>query len=85
MRETYIYKKKRKGAANPVLAATPLNPFFLTQSPSISPPAAARLGKFPSFFAKIINWLLLHAYVNLSRMAGLDPAKKKKEWVGPGL
>jgi hypothetical protein len=28
----------------------------------------------------------LHACVNLSRMAGLDPAqKKKKEWAGSGL
>jgi len=70
--------KKKKGATNPILAAAPLNPFFLAQSPSTSPPAAACLGKFPSFIAKIINWLLLHACVNLSRMAGLDPAQKEK-------
>ena len=37
------------------LAATPLNLVFLAQSHSTSPPAAARLGKFPSFLAKIIN------------------------------
>jgi len=47
-----------------------------------SPPAAAQLGKFPSFLAKIIKWLLLHACVNLSRMAGLDPAQKEKRRVG---
>jgi hypothetical protein len=35
--------KKKKGAANPILVVAPLNP-FLAQSPSISPPAAARLG-----------------------------------------
>jgi hypothetical protein len=52
-REKY---KKKKGAANPILAAAPLNPFFfLARSPSTLPPAAARLGKFPSFLAKIIN------------------------------
>ena len=59
-------------------------------SPSTSPPAEARPGKFPSLLAKIINQLLLHACVNHSRMhatvasrvtgsspiytAGLDPA-----------
>ena len=37
-------------------------------SPSTSPPAAARPGKFPYLLAKIINWLLLHACVNHSRM-----------------
>jgi len=74
---------KKRGAVNPILAAAPLNPFFLTQSPSTSPPAASCLSKFPYFLAKIINWLLLHACVNLSRMAGLDPAQKKKS--GPGL
>jgi len=63
---------------NPILAAAPLNHFFLAQSPSTSPPAAAHLGKFSSFLAKIIKWLLLHACVNLSRMAGLDPAQKEK-------
>ena len=75
--------RKKKGAANPILAVAPLNPIFLAQSPSTSPPAAARLVKFPSLFAKIINWLLLHACMNLSRMVGLDPAQKKKS--GPGL
>jgi len=63
-------------------SAAPLNPSFLAQSPSTSSPTAARLGKFPSFLAKIINWLLLHACVNLSRIAGLDPAQKEKKRVG---
>ena len=64
---------------NPILAAAPFNPFFLAQSPSTSPLVAAHLGRFPSFLAKIINWLLLHACVNLSRMVGLDPAQKEKK------
>jgi len=43
-------------------------------SPSTSPPAAARPGKFPSLLAKIINWLLLHACVNHSCMRATVPA-----------
>jgi hypothetical protein len=70
---------KKKGAANLILAAALLNPFFLAQPLSTSPLAVARLGKFPYFLAKIINWLLLHACVNLSRMAGLDPTQKEKK------
>jgi len=69
---------------NSILAAAPFNPCFLAQSPSISPLATARLGKFPSFLAKIIKWLLLHACVNLSCMAGLDPTQKEKK-SGSGL
>jgi len=68
---------------NPILAAAPLNHFFLAQSPSTSPPAAAHLGKFPSFLAKIIKWLLFHAW-----LGWIQPKKKKekeREWAGSGF
>ena len=74
--------KQRRGRRTLYKPPPPSTLFFLAQSPSTSPPAAARLGKFPSFLAKIINWLLLHACVNLSRMARLDPAQKEKKRVG---
>jgi len=76
---------KKEGGGEPYTSCRRPQPSFLAQSPSTSPPAAARLGKFPSFLAKIINWLLLHACVNLSCMARLDPAQKEKKKSGPGL
>jgi hypothetical protein len=75
-------KKEKKGGDEPYTSCRPPQPLFLAQSPSTSPLTAAHIGKFPSFIAKIINWLLLHACVNLSRMAGLDPAQKEKKRVG---
>ena len=71
---------KKKGAANPIPAAPPSTLCFSPVSLDF-----AFNSKFPSFLAKIINRLLLHACVNLSRIAGLDPAQKKKEWAGSGL
>jgi len=78
---------KKKGGGEPYTSRRPPQTFFFAQSPSTSPQAAACLGKFPSFLAKIFNWLLLHACVNFSRMARLDPAQKekKKEWAESGL
>jgi hypothetical protein len=47
--ETLKERNIKKKGGKPYTSRRPPQPFFLAQSPSTSPQAAARLGKFPSF------------------------------------
>jgi hypothetical protein len=60
-KETREKGETQKNEGKVEMFAQPPVSSVIRPSPSTSPPAEARPGKFSSLFAKIINQLLLHA------------------------
>jgi len=60
--------ERQKNEGKVEMFALPSVSSVIRSSLSTLPPASTRPGKFPSFLAKIINRLLLHACVNHSSM-----------------